>query len=652
MSNTSARIGPLDGMRTVAILLVLIFHLNEKYLTGGFVGVDVFFVISGYIITRNIITEMEEGRFSLPAFYWRRATRLVPAAVATIVVSLFAASFVYSPAVLQLFGETAFFAATWTVNVFFWGHSAYWDAESQSNIFLHMWSLSVEEQFYLIWPVLVALILSRSRHVASVFAAVSVLGAAAAIVIFAMSPAFAFYMVPARIFQFAIGAAVATAHLRYPRNFLNSSDLPNSMMFAVGMAGVGLAAYLADGNAYNIWVAAVLPTAGAAMAIFAMNSFLGRTLLAPKPIQCIGRRAYSLYLVHWPLMVMASIFYGVDKPFIVDTAILLSCFVAGELLFRFVEDPFRIKAFPTKDHRRKASTVALGALSILVAGHFWILSPIVQGGTEQVGSGSYVQAARALWKDRSSLGNASMHCTVQWGESFESYNQKDCLLGPEPKKILILGDSTGSETYIMLSQIFDPKRLVVAGGSGCEPIFPEPGSTNRRRGCQDINRARFDWIDRPDVTAIVLTSNWMWWNPAVIDSTLDRLAQTGKPVIVMGVRPRFSNEVPKLLDSAAWRVARQDLTPYLTFSIGERAAQVQESIGRQGAAFHYVPIEKYLCPSKCPALHDDGTLVYLDQIHLTAQAAVDLGKQIAQKEGANLKALVDHAPDILSSILP
>lgn len=629
-------------MRTVAIILVLIFHLNEKYLSGGFIGVDIFFVISGYIITRNIVTEIEQGSFSFANFYWRRVMRLVPAAAVTIAVSLVAASFVYSPAILREFGETAFFAATWTVNIFFWLHSGYWDDAAQSNIFLHMWSLSVEEQFYLVWPLLVLLIARVSKQLAIAFALITVAGAVGTYITFRHSPTFAFYMMPARVFQFALGAAVAMAHLRYPATFTGHRAAFHAVIFGIGLSAIGLSAWFADGNAYNIWVAAMLPTAGAAAAIFAMNSWLGRALLAPRPVQYVGRRAYSLYLVHWPLMVMTGIFYGVDKPWTVDAVILISCFALGEILFRLVENRFRMRTWNVGSYRQQISAVSFGAISLLGAGHFWVLNPLIKGATEHGASVSYVQSARSGWRDRSALARISKenHCVLGLTEPFEVYSQKNCLLKPATDKILIIGDSMASEAYIILSQIFDERRLVLAGSSGCVPVYPDPGG-KRPQGCQDFTNARYDWANHPDISAIAITSNWQWWKPRDMDSTFARLAESGKPVIIIGVRPRFSTQIPKLLDSAAWGEARKDVTPYIAFPMDERAAQLQDSARRHGSLFLYLALEKYLCPSTCPALHADGSLVYLDQIHITGQTALNLGKQIDRDQGSRLREFVD-----------
>jgi peptidoglycan/LPS O-acetylase OafA/YrhL len=200
----------------------------------------------------------------------------------------------------------------------------------------------------------------RGAKAASVlFASIVVISFAATSVWFSYDPMGTFFWMPARIFQFALGALVAAIHLKYPSTFRPEGELGASTIFLSGTLVIAVSAFIANGHEYHLVPAALLPALGGAVAIFAINSQAARLVLDAAPVRYVGRRAYSLYLVHWPLMVMCGVFLGSAKPLLLEFAIVVGCFVLAEILYRTIETRFRLKSNSQWNGARTAGAVAL-----------------------------------------------------------------------------------------------------------------------------------------------------------------------------------------------------------------------------------------------------------------------------------------------------
>ena len=215
-SGARARRVDIDLLRAVAVLSVLFFHFDVPGFSGGFLGVDIFFVISGYLISLHIQQQLQQGRFSYRMFYLRRIRRLFPAMIATLALSSVAAVFILPRGLLESFSHSQLASAVYVSNIYFWSVADYFDTESILKPLLHTWSLSVEEQFYLVWPFFLALTLRRRPRLAMSIALVGSLLAAE--LMHRQSASTAFYLFPFRIFEFAFGALICGVSLeRLPR---------------------------------------------------------------------------------------------------------------------------------------------------------------------------------------------------------------------------------------------------------------------------------------------------------------------------------------------------------------------------------------------------------------------------------------------------
>lgn len=346
----------IDGLRAMAVLLVLLFHFDLG-VSGGFIGVDVFFVISGYLITEVIRNGTRAGKFTFHDFYIRRLLRLHPALLVTVAVTLGAGFLLMDPASFADLAASAKYATLSASNFYFWMNQNYFDASAQTKPLLHTWSLAAEWQFYLIWPFIVwGAMKVSNRILPTLLAVLTVASLLASQWMLGRDSSAAYFMMPFRVFELSIGALlvyVPTTHM---------SPRIDSAITIAGIIAIITAAFSLTAESVFPGVAAILPCLGAAACIYAGNSPAGG-LLRIKPIVFIGITSYSVYLVHWPLLTLYKyyVFREISQP--EKITLLLVAIVLGIALYYSVEKLFM--------GRRKllkpigiAIIVSVGALAI------------------------------------------------------------------------------------------------------------------------------------------------------------------------------------------------------------------------------------------------------------------------------------------------
>lgn len=340
----------IDGLRAVAVLAVLFFHLGLGF-EGGYVGVDVFFVISGYLITSLIRRDLAAGKFSLKDFWVRRARRILPAMVATIALTLLAAWFVLFPDDFKKLGDATMAQALFSANIYYWRQAGYFGGESLEKPLLHMWSLAVEEQFYLVMPLAMMLLYYWRASVRWIFTAmvfVAVISLGVSIWGVANNPTATFYLLPTRAWELLLGAMVALL----PALPAVTASVKRELLSGVGLLMVLLPVFLYDESTPFPGYAALPPCVGSGLLIWAnilshhegksTFTYVGR-FLAWRPMVGIGLISYSLYLAHWPLVSMVN-YANPDGLTLVDRlAMVVISFVLAILMWRWVETPFRLR---------------------------------------------------------------------------------------------------------------------------------------------------------------------------------------------------------------------------------------------------------------------------------------------------------------------
>lgn len=350
----------IDGLRAVAVLVVLLFHLGIGGFGGGFVGVDVFFVISGFLITRILINEISAGSFRFANFYERRVRRIVPSQLAALVLSALGAFLLFSPEDFLKFSDALMATLLFVSNIYFWREIGYFTADIDIKPLLHMWSLSVEEQFYLLWPLLIVALMTRKWRGWLPLVGILLAGAslAGAMVWAGKDPNAAFYLLPFRAFEFVIGGAMVFAlRYRFSHRWLNE------ILFLLGLALIFYAvAHYSVTTPFPSYFALV-PCIGAALIIFAGTAPLSRWLLANRVMVYLGLISYQIYLIHWPLIVFFK--YRAFSPMTALDQIIITVLtlVISVLIYHGVDRPCRPLS---RAHGARAFRVEIGCAVMAV----------------------------------------------------------------------------------------------------------------------------------------------------------------------------------------------------------------------------------------------------------------------------------------------
>ena len=332
----------VDGLRALAIGAVVFFHAGIPALRGGFVGVDVFFVISGYLIGAHVYADIRRHRFQIRDFYRKRAKRILPALLIVVGFCELAGLLVLSPEELMMLSRYCIATLTSSANILAWAKSGYFASGADQNPLLMAWSLGVEEQFYILFPLLMlAFGRIRRRLILIAFAVITTGSLAASWYITLRNPSAAFYLLPTRAWELALGVFLAIYEDgRDPRELYGQQKFAN-FSSVIGVALIGVAIFRFDDHTAFPGVAAALPVVGSAMLIASPASFMNRVVLGSTPLAFLGRVSYSLYLWHWPLLSFAHIISDEPVSAYMGSAIAAISLVCAYCSYRWIEQPFR-----------------------------------------------------------------------------------------------------------------------------------------------------------------------------------------------------------------------------------------------------------------------------------------------------------------------
>ena len=359
----------IDGLRTVAVLPVILFHAGFDAFQGGFVGVDVFFVISGYLITSLLIDDLRYGRFSIAEFYRRRARRILPALTLVVLCCLPFAWLWMVPSELRDFGRALAAVALFMSNIHFWRESDYFEPEAESNVLLHTWSLAVEEQFYIFFPLLLwALWRWRPGSLSGVLILLFLASLAGSAWGSWRMPAAAFYLIPFRAWELFAGALCALVLAR-------GAGRAQDALAWLGLVLIGVAVLTFDDTIPFPSVTALVPVAGTVLVVlYARHGTGAAWVLGTRPMVALGLLSYSAYLWHQPLFAFARLRFIMPPPGWVMLGLGVAAFLLAALSWRFVEQPFRRRRRHGRGDRRvlPAAGLTLGAMvaigAVLVLG--------------------------------------------------------------------------------------------------------------------------------------------------------------------------------------------------------------------------------------------------------------------------------------------
>src|SRR5215475_14441332 len=361
----------IDGLRAIAVISVVLYHAGVRGFGGGYVGVDIFFVISGYLITKYVNQRIEAGRFSIVEFYERRVRRIMPALFFLLIVASVLAYYTLLPTDLYNFAKSQIATTLFVPNVFFFRQSGYFDASAKLKPLLHMWSLGVEEQFYIFLPLTMVFVARWGRRgtLATLYGAMV---ASFALSVFAVmvQPAAAFYLVPFRAWELLLGSLLGVSAFPLIRDRALCHGLA-----ALGVVLTLLPCFLYSRDTPFPGLAALVPCVGAALVIYANEAEptpAGR-LLSWRPFVGVGLISYSLYLWHWPMLVFGEDYLGRPLNRAETTIAVLLSLLAAAASWKFIEQPFRRRVV---GGTRPALFSSMGAVAaaVVIAGTLGIVS--------------------------------------------------------------------------------------------------------------------------------------------------------------------------------------------------------------------------------------------------------------------------------------
>lgn len=547
----------IDGLRAAAVVPVLLYHAHVPGFGGGYIGVDIFFVISGFLITGIIAREVDAGTFSIAKFYERRARRILPALAVMIAFVLIMASWLYLPGDFEKVPRSALTALGFLANVWFFSQAGYFQSAAETMPLLHTWSLGVEEQFYIAFPLLLLVIGRYSPRLRPRLriACVALLAALSFLWAWRTQTAgdgFAFYLLPPRAWELLVGAllalgAVPAVRQRWAREAISLA----------GLASIAGAATLYTKATVFPGLAALPPVLGAAALIHcAPGTLAGRMLSLRLPVG-IGLISYSLYLWHWPLIVFTEYTQGVRLSPVQSAAIIAASLAAAWLSWRYVEQPFR-------DHRRfdgaRIFRWAAGGVAALSAVS---LAMISLGGWAARFPADTVRLAAA----KGDISPARGDCiTTRIGGDWSK-----CTLGAKVQAdALIWGDSHGVELAWALGERMGRQGRSIAQRTraSCPPALAYDPADDP--DCRRFNDEVFQEIEgNPEIRTILLAGFWaqpQYRDNGVLgplDRTIARLHGAGKRVVLIGPVPRQSFEVPRRLALGGLTVATSPRRDYL-----------------------------------------------------------------------------------------
>ena len=633
----------VDSLRAIAVAAVVIFHSAPAWAPGEFVGVDIFFVISGYLILNQIVASWRRGTFSFSEFWARRALRILPPYITVVVTTLIAAAFILltKEEFKEVYKE-AFASASMTANILFSRHKGYFDPRAEELPLLHLWTLSVEEQFYVLAPLIIAAAygwkLSKQQRPPSLIVLGTLLFVISLIACLVMShtdeSSSAFYFTPLRAWEFIAGGAIASLVpiLRFRSHYMAEA------LVLFGLSSICASIFLFSSTmAYPSW-AGIVPVTGACLVIIGGEAYRGglaqRVLFTP-PVLGLGLISYSVYLWHWPLLCLARIANFGEMPLWLGVASVTASVVLAILTYFFIERPIRL----WRQGRRanlgwwpvNFGIAACSMLAMLAIGYGWWFSRF-----------SPVALSKPVidWSDE---------CDLTAPDAADT-----CLASSAGYPLgIIMGDSHAGAAFRVLSRIAESqgKRLGVLAFPGCSPFLNAVRANDKRPSeCKGFRMMAESSLKKVSVDFAILDAQWKFDERELVpdeDSAglksqrevfLDAVrydlrmlrAAGAHRIVIVGPIPITKLDVPKCIIRAdhfkiareKCAVARQDYEDSID-EIVNRLKQVSDEF----ADVRLIDPVSVFCDENWCRPYDGNTLLYLDHDHLSPAGVTKLYEQ-------------------------
>ncbi|MEY8096907.1 acyltransferase family protein [Falsihalocynthiibacter sp. S25ZX9] len=509
----------IDGLRAVAVTAVILYHLERSFIPGGYFGVDMFFVLSGYLITGIIWSEIRADSFSLSHFYERRIRRIMPALLLFLIVITVFASIILLPSDLANYGKSVLATLTFSANVYFWRDTNYFSSSAEEKPLLHLWSLGVEEQFYILFPLILWFLARyRDRTVVAILSCLIAVSLACHIfltLIGGSSPAF--FLLPSRAWEMGAGSLLAICHVGKPGT--KTANI-------TGVFGLGIILYSFFGPPLVIAQApdSTLTVVGTVLLIWTGRSDISaiNRLLSLKPIVFIGLLSYALYLWHWPIISLAKYYLLRDLTLMESLAALILTGTAAALSWRYVEQPFRSTKLPFS----KVGTIT--ATSVVLLGGIALSLTLASGFPQRLNKEAGVINAAV---------GTNFRCALQ--DYFPYGEGRACVLnldgyGVQEAEVILLGNSHAQMYAPVWKTILEAghTRGFLVPQNGCLPTV----SANIGMEClQSAQRILDEIATHTSAKIVILSMTWKYGPSGLVDASGTILDNTGNAALIAAI---------------------------------------------------------------------------------------------------------------------
>jgi len=642
----------IDGLRAFAVLAVVCYHAFPTLFTGGFVGVDIFFVISGFLITAIIYKNVRTENFSFLDFYSRRIKRIFPALLTVLFFSLLVGWFVLLPDEYKQLGKHTRGGAEFMSNFMLWKESGYFDTSADTKIFLHLWSLAVEEQYYLIWPAVIWAAWKRKLNLFLVCLVILLASFFFNINTIKMSAVTAFYSPLSRFWELVLGGLLAYWSLQKPPTIQTGNDSSCALHQVAAFLGlallIGTVFFLKKVSHFPGWLA-LLPTLGACLILFAgQKAWINRHLLSSRLLVWFGLISYPLYLWHWPLLAFSRNIEGRTPSLAWRSLLVLTSIVLAALTYYFIEKPLRFG-------KPKAWKVAsLGALMILLGLAGYSIEKQDGFSARLQDKQSYVHYFEGYLYDPKQFVDerkmiAQNQCNHYDYENPTSNRPRAridpaCYTKHGSKAVLLWGDSHAAHLYYGLKSVLPAEvSVLLLFSSGCSPLQvtqlnPDPSKVSY---CDKSNYFAFHYAtqEAPEVVFFAANHALDIQDMRTLSHTLKQHGV--KKIYVLGPLPHWKPYLYKVIVKHYWVNTPKRIRGYQDEELRDKDRQFRAQM-RADEPFEYVDLANFFCNTAgcITYLGNDKKegLMTFDDAHLRPFASTYLAKHLL----APLIMLQDH----------
>lgn len=624
----------IDGLRTIAVSTVVLFHAGLSWMAGGYVGVDIFFVISGYLITTILLREMQEGRYSLLTFYERRARRILPALFVVLIACSVAAWLLLPQSGFHDFSKSLVATVFFASNLLFWRDTGYFATDAELLPLLHTWSLAVEEQYYIFFPPLLWIAMRKGYKAALLFIAAAAALSLAVALFGGLSRNSLFFLPHVRVWELLAGSLCAWVMLYHPRK-------PNQLLSILGLGLIAVSvAWVTNETPFPHFAA--LPVIGTALLIlFAGPGTLVGRALSLKPMVAIGLVSYSAYLWHQPLFAFARIYAADHPPLWVMLGLSVLAFGLATLTWAWIEEPFRGR--PARLLPKRTPLLATSAACILAFAAFGAWGVFTQGAPNRAAVTNLVPPLIDQKLER------QLSWTVVNGDGPPDFDVTQFDPQSGKTRVLVFGDSHAKDLFNALQanrkgalSHIDVRYARIALGCHFSVNTPEAHNT-----CIDQNAKRKALFDDADV--VLLAPRWNTQRKTTLHDLRDSLAEAmqarGQKFALVGNTAEFTDDGANIIARMARQTnypspnpfpidaANENFYAYLNQDIYKLNEDIEATAVKLGVP--YLDRMSLLCPEdtpKCTGVTPDSQALVVDYGHWSRAGAAYLGVEIAKRK--------------------